>query len=143
MTGDQAPEVLQPGEQSLDLPAPLVAPEHPPVLGHPFPAAQVGCDQLDPALLAQPLVQRVAVVCPVPDQTRGLLLEEALVERRLDERDLMRRSTRNPTGDRKTSAVCNCHDLGPLPALGFSDGRAPFLAPAKVPSMNASLMSIF
>jgi hypothetical protein len=54
----------------------------------------------------------------------------------------MRRSTRNPGGDRKTSAVCDCHDLGPLPALGLPDGEAPFLAPAKVPSMKASLMSI-
>jgi hypothetical protein len=55
----------------------------------------------------------------------------------------MRRSTRDPDGDRKTSAVCNCHDLGPLPALGLPDGRAPFLAPAKVPSMKASVRSSF
>jgi hypothetical protein len=54
----------------------------------------------------------------------------------------MWRSTGNPCGDRKTRAVCNCHDLGPLPALGLPDGEAPFLAPAKVPSMNASLISI-
>jgi hypothetical protein len=54
----------------------------------------------------------------------------------------MWRSTCNPDGDRKTSAVCNGHDLGPLATLGFPDGRAPFLAPAKVPSMKASVMSI-
>jgi hypothetical protein len=54
----------------------------------------------------------------------------------------VRRSTGNPCGDRKTMAVCDCHDLGPLPALGLADGGAPFLAPAKVPSMNASLMSM-
>jgi hypothetical protein len=53
------------------------------------------------------------------------------------------RSACDANGDRKTSAVCNCHDLGPLPALGLSDAAPPFLAPAKVPSMNASLRSIF
>jgi hypothetical protein len=54
----------------------------------------------------------------------------------------MRRSTRDPCGDRKTMAVCDCHDLGPLAALRLPDGGAPFLAPAKVPSMKASLMSM-
>jgi hypothetical protein len=54
----------------------------------------------------------------------------------------MRRSTCDPCGDRKTMAVCDCHDLGPLPALRLSDGEAPFLAPAKVPSMKASLRSM-
>jgi len=54
----------------------------------------------------------------------------------------MWRSTFNPNGDRKTSAVCNCHDLGPLATLGFPDFGAPFLAPLKEPSMKASLGSI-
>jgi hypothetical protein len=54
----------------------------------------------------------------------------------------MRRSTFDPNGDRKTSAVCNCHDLGPLTTLGFADFGAPFLAPVKEPSMKASLGSI-
>jgi hypothetical protein len=54
----------------------------------------------------------------------------------------VRRRTLDAGGDRKTRAVCNCHDLGPLPALGLSDGRAPFLAPEKVPSMKASLTSM-
>jgi hypothetical protein len=55
----------------------------------------------------------------------------------------VRRSACNPDGDRKTSAVCNGHDLGPLAALGFSDAAPPFLAPAKEPSMKLSLRSIF
>ena len=59
----------------------------------------------------------------------------------LDECRLMRRSTRDPNGYRKTGAVCNCHDPGPLATLRFSDAEAPFFAPAKVPSMKASVMS--
>ena len=99
-------------------------------------------DQLDPPLFAKPRVERIAVISSVSNKAIGCVLEKAVVDRLFCERDLMRRSTRNPCGDRKTKAVCNCHDLGPLPALGLPDGEAPFLAPAKVPSMNASLMSI-
>jgi hypothetical protein len=50
----------------------------------------------------------------------------------------MRRSTADGYPDRKTRAVCNCHDLGPLAPLGLPDEGAPVLAPAKVPSMKHS-----
>ncbi len=108
----------------------------------PRAVAFVRTDEFDPPLFAKPRVQRIAVVGAVADQKVGGMLEETVVDRLLRERDFMWRSTCNPGGDRKTKAVCNGHDLGPFPALRFSDGRAPFLAPAKVPSMKASLMSI-
>jgi hypothetical protein len=54
----------------------------------------------------------------------------------------MRRSTRDPTGDRKTSAVRDRHDLGAFATLRLSDGSAPFFAGANVPSMKDSVMSI-
>jgi hypothetical protein len=54
----------------------------------------------------------------------------------------MWRSTCNPGGDRKTRAVCDRHDPCALPPLGLHDGGAPFLAPAKAPSIRALLMSI-
>ena len=110
--------------------------------GRPLAVAFVRTDEFDPPLFAKPRVQRIAVVGAVADQKVGGMLEETVVDRLLRERDFMWRSTCNPGGDRKTSAVCNGHDLGPLPALCFPNGRAPFLAPAKVPSMKASLMSI-
>jgi hypothetical protein len=39
-------------------------------------------------------------------------------------------------------AVDDCHDLCALAALGFTDHGAPFLAPAKVPSMEDSVRSM-
>jgi hypothetical protein len=45
-------------------------------------------------------------------------------------------------GDRKTSAVCDCHDLGTLAPLGFPDAEPPFLAGTKVPSTKASERSM-
>ena len=135
--------VQQPGEEALDLPAPDVAAKRSAVLGaSPPPVRLVGRDQLDSSLLAKPRVERIAVISSVSNKAIGCVLEKAGIDRVFDELGFMRRSTRNPCGDRKTMAVCDCHDLGPLSALRLPDGEAPFLAPAKVPSMKASLRSI-
>ena len=143
VAGDEPSVVVKPREESLDLPTPPVPAQRPTILGRgALATSSVRTDQFDSSLAPQPLVQRVAVVGPVADQSIGVVGQESMVERLLNEGDFMRRSTRDPAGDRKTSAVCNCHDLGPLPALRLPDAGAPSLAPAKVPSMKASLMSI-
>jgi hypothetical protein len=54
----------------------------------------------------------------------------------------MGRSAFNVSGDRKTSSVCNCHDLGSLAALCLANRKTPFFAGTKVPSIKASRMSI-
>ena len=138
---DEAAKVLQPREQTLDLPPTAGAAERAAVLGHLATVRAVGRDQLDAALRVQPLVQRIAVIRPIPDQARGRRGGHDGVEGRLDKRDFMRRSTCNGYGDRKTSAVCDRHELGALAPLGLPDEGAPFFAPAKVPSMKHSLRS--
>jgi hypothetical protein len=50
----------------------------------------------------------------------------------------MRRSTLCVNGERKTIAVCHCHELRTLAPLGLSDSCAPFLATTKVPSIKHS-----
>lgn len=140
--GDAA-VVEEPGEQALDLPAPPVAAQRSAVLGvRALAVRAMRRDQLDPSFLAKALVERIAVVSSVSNKTIGCEAEKAGVDRRFEELRLMRRSTRNPGGDRKTMTVCDRHDLCALAPLGFPDGEAPFLAPAKVPSMKASVMSI-
>jgi hypothetical protein len=52
------------------------------------------------------------------------------------------RSTCDANGDWKATSVCHRHDLGALAPLRLSDGRAPFFAPEKEPSMNDSERSI-
>jgi hypothetical protein len=54
----------------------------------------------------------------------------------------MGRSAFNVSGDRKTSSVCDGHDLGAFAALCLADSKTPFFAGTKVPSMNASRISI-
>jgi hypothetical protein len=54
----------------------------------------------------------------------------------------MGRSAFNVSGERKTSSVCDCHDLGALAALCLADSKTPFFAGTNVPSIKASRISI-
>src|SRR5262245_29520259 len=53
----------------------------------------------------------------------------------------MRRSRRCVNGERKTSAVCNCHELHAFAPLGLSHSEPPFLATTNIPSIKHSLRS--
>ena len=131
--------VMQPGEEALDLPSSLVPAERSSVLCFgPDPVSPVRSDHFGIELSLEQLIQRVAVVSTVSDQPLRRLLDKPAVQRLFYERDLMRRSTGCATGDRKTRAVCHCHDLGPFAPLGLPNSSAPFLAGAKVPSIKHS-----
>lgn len=129
------PAVAQePREEALHLPPAPVAPELPPVLRlRARPVPPVRRDQLD-ASCGQDSVQGVAIVGAITEKASRRIARKAGRKRRLNQRRLMRGSARHVDGERKTCAVCDGHDLGPLPALGLPDGRAPFFAGAKVAS---------
>ena len=135
-------EILKPCEQAFDLPTTNITAQRAAVLGLVLTIRPVGCDELNPPFFSQLFVQSIAFVRLVSDQSIGGHGEKSRVDGFFNEFDFSWRSTRDPDGDRKTRAVCNGHDLGPLAFLGLSDGSAPFLAPEKVPSMNASVMSM-
>ena len=68
VSGDQPAEVVEPGEQSLDLPATLVAAERTSILGRRSrPVPTMRRNEGDPSLLPEALRQGVAVVGLVPD----------------------------------------------------------------------------
>ena len=132
------PEILQPRKQPFNFPAPLVAPQFSSVLRFRLlPIALVRRNHLNRER-RQFLIQRIRVIGFVADQAFGLLIGEALNESFADKGDFMRRSRCRVDGDRKTSAVCHCHELRTFAPLGFSDFSAPFLATTKVPSMKHS-----
>lgn len=126
---DQASEVLQPREEAFDLPAAAIPAELSAILRL-APAAAVGRDQLDVALRRQAGVQSIRIVGLVADQSDRRFAEELGVEGLLDERDFAGACTCDSNGERKTTAVCDCHDLGPLAFAGGADAEAPFFAPA-------------
>jgi hypothetical protein len=138
-TYDQAPEVLQPCEEPLDLPSAFVAPKFSPVLAVGSCAiATMRRDQFDSVLLGQKIIQCVAVIAPIRNQSLRLLGDKAVLEGGLDQLLLMRRSARNPQGDRKTMAVCDCHELAPFADERSTNAIAPFFAPMKEASINVS-----
>src|SRR3974390_1473007 len=139
-----ATKVMKPSEQTLNLPTAAVTTQAATVLScgghtHKF----VRCDELYPVACLDALIQRVAVVSAVADHPLGSFLEEALLERGFDEFCFMRRSAGHVHGERKTIAVCDCHDFAAFAALCRADTRAPFFAPLKLASMKDSLRSSF
>ena len=136
----EAPRVLKPGEEPLHFPAPLIAAEWAPILREIDAIGPVRRDELDPTRRKGP-VQAVAVIGPVADEASWIIGQKAGVQRLGDESGFVRGRRGDGNGDRKTSAVCDCHDLGPFTALGVADVAAFFLALAKEPSMKVSLKS--
>ena len=141
-THQQAPEVLQPCKQPLDFPAAFVAPKFAPVLAMGSCAiTTMRCNQLNSMSLGEKIVQRVAVIAPIGNQSLWLFADEAVLDRGFDQLLLMRRSARNPEGDRKAMAVRDCHELGPFADERSTNAIAPFFAPIKEASIKASSRS--
>src|SRR5215471_4190347 len=137
----QAAEVIQPGEQPFHFPTTLEATQRTSILSDAFGPAtfSVWSNHLDTELLQNFTVQRVTVVSLVPNQPLRDVSDESLLQCLGDQLYFSRASTLCAYGERKTIAVCNCHDLGALSAFSLSHTEPPFLAGAKLPSTNASL----
>jgi len=134
-------EVLEPSKEAPDLPASSIAPKRSSILGFcPFAATPMRCDHLN-SQSTHFRVQRIAVVGFVPNDPFRKLNGEATLDSLLDQGHFMRRSTVHVDGDRKTRAVCNGHDFGPLAPFRFPNSGPPFLAGEKDPSIKASRMS--
>jgi hypothetical protein len=141
---DSATKVMKPSKQALDLPTAAVTTQSATVLScgghaHKF----VRSDELHPVAFLDALVQGIAVVSAVPDHSLGDFGEEALLERGFDELCFMRRSAGHVHGERKTMAVCDCHDFAAFAPFCRADTTAPFFAPLKLASMKDSLRSSF
>jgi hypothetical protein len=134
-------KVLQPSKQAFNLPTLAITPQRSAILGDRFLAVDLmRCNQLN-ALLAQPFIQRITIVRSITDQSFRFLFRKPTFESPFDQSDFMRRSTFNGYGDRKTSAICHCHELCTFAPLGLSHPAAPFLATTKLPSMKHSVKS--
>ena len=88
--GDQPAGVVQPSEEAFDLPATAGSTERASILGRRATAAAMPGDHLDAVSLAQDLIEGVAVVAAVADQSVWEFREEAGVEGGGDEVRLMR-----------------------------------------------------
>ena len=134
MPYNKTAKVLQPGKKPFHLPAPTIAPQCPPILSL-APFTPVGGDHFYPPILFQLGVELVTIVSLVADQMLRQFVGKATAQRVFNQSYLMRRRACHVNGERKTSSVCHCHDLGALAALGFTNGTTPFFAGANVPSI--------
>ncbi len=90
VAGDRAAEEVEPGKETLHLPAPLVAPQLTSILRRrAFAATTVWRNELHATLVPESLVEFVAVVGLVSDEPFGEFINEAVVERGLDDFDLV------------------------------------------------------
>ena len=87
---DKATEVLQPGEQPLNLPPATVTPQWSPVLRF-TPVFPIGSDHFNPPIFFQLGVKLVAVVGLVSDQAFWQFVRKGLIQSVLDQRYFMRR----------------------------------------------------
>jgi hypothetical protein len=143
IANNQASEVLKPGEQPFDLPSTLITTKLPTVLSPvPTPLPAVGGNQIYAALIQKALIKPIAVVGLITNEAIRSILSKTAVKGCLHQLYFMGRSALNVSGDRKTSSVCDGHDLGAFAALGLADSKTPFFAGTKVPSMKASRISI-
>ena len=116
---EEPPEVPQPGEQAVHLPAPLVTSQLAFVVGF-FLFLRCG------AIISMPAcpklgVERVGGLSPIGGQPLGFAGSETGFDGLLDEDDLLvRRSTRRVHEDRNTRAVCNRRELFAHPAMAAS-----------------------
>jgi hypothetical protein len=131
-------EIAQPSEEPFDLPPTLVAAQRTPILGPGLlPVPTMRSNHLH-AEVGEFCVKEIGVVGTISNQALGQRVDESRVERGGDEAALVRRSRGGTHGERKTSAVCHCHEFRTFAPLGRTNTSAPFLATMNVASMKHS-----
>jgi len=136
-------EILKPGKKSLHFPSASIAPEPSSVLSFGLlSSTSVRGDHLNTALKKKLYIKAVTIICLITNETVRCMLDKTAVYRCLNQLYFVWRSACHVSGDRNTRSVCDCHDLGAFAALRLADSKTPFFAGAKLPSMNASRISI-
>jgi hypothetical protein len=143
ISDNQPSEILQPCEKAFNLPTAFISPQFSSVLSlWLFSAAPMRRNHLNAVLFQKSIIKFVAVIRFVADKFFRHSGDEKAVQHRFRQLHFMRRSTCKAGGDRKTGSVRNCHDPAPFAPFCPADHIAPFLAGTKLPSMNASRMSM-
>lgn len=138
VANDDSSVIVHPGKKSFDFPTPLVTTQFSAVLS--FCLLSISLMRRDHlnSDCRQLLIKRVGIISFVTNHFLRLLLNQSVINGCADEFDLMGRSTCRVNGDRKTSAVCHCHEFRTFAPLGLADSSAPFLADTNIPSIKHS-----
>ena len=146
MADEKTTEVAQVREGAFDFPASAIAAERASILqGRATAATAVRTDQFDSAS-RQPGPEALRVVSAITDEAGGTIAWSACTDARhlhclqgfFREGNFRRRGAKESTSQRYTRAVCHHHPLCTFATFGFTHAEPPFLALAKLPSMNTS-----
>ena len=137
-TNQHTTKILQPREQAFDLPTPFVAAKFPTVLRFLTPSIRFMRRNHLGLKSRELFIERIRIVSLIADQLSRSLVGKTRKQSLLDKSDFVRRSTLCVNGERKTSALCHCHELRAFTPLGRSHSEAPFFATINVPSMKHS-----
>ena len=138
----ESPEVLEPADRTLYLPASPVASELSPILSWRLGSIRsMWANQLD-AVSPKPSTQRIAIGRGIVDQAKRLSAKHPLVEQGLNQRYLVRIGAGDVDPERDTVTIGKDHELGSLTTLCLADLFAPFFADENVPSANDSSRSM-
>ena len=141
---NNSPKILQPGKQAFDFPSTPITPELSAILGRRlFASSSVRRDHLNATLIQKLLIKTVAVIGFIAYKLVRRIPGKTAVNCCLNKLYFMGRSAFHVSGDRKTTSVCDCQDLGAFAALCLANSKTPFFAGAKQPSMKASRISIW
>ena len=128
ITNNETTEIMQPSEQPFDTPSFGIPTQWSAVLGFWFHSVNLMRRNYFDTILLKFIIERIRVIRSITDESLGSSVKKATFESLSNKGDFMWRSRRNVYGDRKTRAVCHCHEFSPLAPLGFSDTGAPFFA---------------
>jgi len=92
-------------------------------------------NQFDPAF-GPSLIERIAGVCQVVNQTLPIVFQKLFVQGLLDQLYLLRRGAGHCHSQRKPVGICHPHRLGTLAPFGFADRVAPFLPGQTSPQLT-------
>ena len=143
---EETTEVTQVSEGALNPPALAIAAEGASILELDFTAPAMGTDQLDPAC-GEPCAEALRVIGPITNQALGAGPRTTRAwTRHLDraqgffrQGNFRGRGAKESASQRNTRAVCHHHPLRTFATFGFTHAEPPFLALAKLPSINTSL----
>ena len=112
----ESTKMMKPSEKLFHTPALAVAPQRAPVLSGGTTLPSVRRYHLDSITLGQIMIQSVAVVRLVADQSFGENVEEAVTEDPFDELAFVRRGAFDTNGERQTVIIDDSDDLSALAA---------------------------
>jgi hypothetical protein len=142
VSNNQPPEVLKPEKQTFNFLSTPITSDLSTILGRRlFAPATIWRNHFNATLLEKLLIKAIAIIGFIANNLIRSIPSKTTVDSCLYKFYFMERSVFHMSGEWKTITVSDSQDLDSFAALCLADSKT-FYAGAKLPSINASRMSI-